>query len=98
MNNPQVVLSDFRMPDADGLAVLRVAHAHGATTMMITAYPDVELARQALRDGHISRFFVKPPQPVEMIQSIQRAVDELRATMARRAAFERAMHPGRSLE
>ena len=88
---PDVVLSDYRMPHVSGLDVVRHAHDAGvAATMMITAYPDVDLARRALLDGHIVRFFVKPPDPAQIAASVQSVVDDLRAGMTRQAAFDRA--------
>lgn len=88
---PDVVLSDHRMPRVSGLDVVRHAHEAGvAATMMITAYPDMDLARRALRDGRIVRFFVKPPDPAQIAASVQAVVDDLRAGMTRQAAFDRA--------
>jgi len=88
---PDVVLTDHRMPGPTGLDVVRHAHAAGAATMMITAYPDVDLARDALRQGHIVRFFIKPPDPATIAASVQAVIDDLRAGMTRAAAFERAV-------
>lgn len=92
---PDMVLADHRMPGATGLEVVRHAHAAGAATMMITAYPDLDLARDALRQGHIVRFFTKPPDPATIAASIQAVIDDLHGGMTREAAFERAVQAAR---
>lgn len=88
---PHIVLSDYRLPGASGLEVLRHAAYMGAhVNMMFTAYPDTDVATAALNSGRVTHFFVKPSQPRMLLLAIQDAVNQLLAGALREAAFERA--------
>ena len=91
---PQIVVADYLLPDADGLAVLQHAHRCGAATIMITAYPELEVALQALRTAHVVRFFTKPPNPELLIRSLQEVVEVIQCKQAWQTAFQRAMDAG----
>jgi DNA-binding NtrC family response regulator len=74
---PRVVISDLRMPDIDGLALLALAHEHfpGTAFLMITVEDDVALAVEAMRRGAID-YYVKPVPPEILVSSIQRALSD----------------------
>lgn len=57
----QAVISDLRLPGADGLAVLRAAKRadERTITIIITAYGSIETAVQAMKDG-ADDFITKP--------------------------------------
>jgi len=55
------MVADYRLPDSNGLAVLRDARAAGFAgwAILITAYPSRELAAQARTEGY-AHIFAKP--------------------------------------
>ena len=94
-----VVLTDMRLPGADGLAVLRAARERDPRTsvVLMTAYGSIETAVEAMRSGAFD--FLQKPVDLEQIElRVARAVEhrrliaevtELRAERdARRAAQE----------
>jgi DNA-binding NtrC family response regulator len=64
-----VVLTDLRLPGADGLAVLRAARKRGAQTRVVvmTAYATIEGAVQAMREGAAD--FVQKPFALDEVES-----------------------------
>ena len=58
---PDVVLSDVRMPDMDGIAFLKVLHerAPSVDVILMTAYDDMPTVVAAMREGAVE-FLVKP--------------------------------------
>jgi len=60
-----LILADYRMPAQDGLAFLVEAERNWPDTprIMMTAYPEAELAVNALQQAHVKRFLVKPIKP-----------------------------------
>ncbi len=74
---PRVVISDLRMPEIDGLALLALAHEHlpGTAFLMVTVEDDVALAVEAMRRGALD-YYVKPVPPEFLVDSIQRALSD----------------------
>ncbi|MCZ6464061.1 MAG: sigma-54 dependent transcriptional regulator [Proteobacteria bacterium] len=71
-----VVLSDLRLPGADGVAVLRAAHERDARTsvLLMTAYGTVETAVEAMRAGAYD--FVEKPLDLEQLElRVARAIE-----------------------
>jgi two-component system response regulator HydG len=74
---PTVVVCDLRMPDGDGLDVLRALRAAGnaAPFLLMTAYGTVPTAVQAMREGAWD-YVTKPFDPDEMKNLVLRALRE----------------------
>lgn len=68
-----IVLSDHRMPDGTGYDVLqRVRELDPAIgRLLMTGVPEVDLAKRALNEGGIDRFFTKPLDPDEVLEAIE---------------------------
>lgn len=74
------VLTDFHLPGLSGIDLLaRVRTSHASLpVVLMTAYPTVELAQRALRDGALD-LLVKPFQLGELDAALARAADRVRA-------------------
>jgi DNA-binding NtrC family response regulator len=74
-----VIVSDIRMPGADGLAVLREARARDpdAEVILMTAYATVPAAVDAIREGAYD-YLAKPFEPDEALLVVDRAIERRR--------------------
>jgi len=74
-----VVLLDLRMPDLDGMDVLRtIKHRWpDSEVVVITGYPSIESAKQALRLGAFN-YLTKPLGPDEVIKVANDAMNQKR--------------------
>ena len=72
---PDVVLCDLRLPDEDGLAVLRKVHAFAPATpfILMTAYATISTAIQAIREGAFD-YVTKPFDPEAVRTLVARAL------------------------
>ena len=79
---PGVVVTDMRLPGADGMAVIAEVQALDADVpvIMITGHGNVELAVEAIRNGAYD-FITKPFSPERLIEVVQRAMDKRRLTL-----------------
>ena len=75
-----IVITDIRMDEIDGLEVLDYIKSHSSDTkvIMITGYATVEVAREALAKGAFD-FIAKPFKPEDLRIIINKAVKELNA-------------------
>lgn len=73
-----IVVTDIRMEDIDGIEVLEKVKARSEQTkvIMITGYATVEMAREALGKGAFD-FIAKPFKPNDLRECIARAAKEL---------------------
>ncbi len=71
----EVIVTDLRMPDGDGLDVLRAAKTHcpDADVILLTAYAGWESAKEAMQLGAVD-YFEKGREPDELLHRIERAV------------------------
>jgi DNA-binding NtrC family response regulator len=93
-----VVVSDLRLPGADGVAVLRAARERDPRTsvLLMTAYGSIETAVEAMKNGAFD--FVQKPLDLEQLElrvargmahrRLLHEVTELRAEQAVRSASE----------
>jgi DNA-binding NtrC family response regulator len=70
-----LVVTDLRMPDGDGLDVLRAAKAHAPETevILLTAYAEWKSAKEAIRLGALD-YFEKGQEPDELYHRIDKAL------------------------
>ncbi len=79
---PGVVVTDMRLPGADGLTLIREAIDIDPElpVIMITGHGDVSLAVEAMRSGAYD-FIPKPFSPEHLVEVVQRALEKRRLTL-----------------
>ena len=73
-----VVISDFRMPQVDGVAVLNEARASCPMTMQIMLSGDAEAPAMSRAVPDLHRLILKPCDAVTLRQAIEHALDVAR--------------------
>ena len=71
------ILSDLRMPQTNGAELISYFRRQcpAIPVVVLTAYPDVELAVSLMRQG-VMDFLVKPVLPSELLAVVKRAVEQ----------------------
>jgi DNA-binding NtrC family response regulator len=78
-NDFDAVITDQKMPDGEGLAVLASAHENDPTlpVILLTAVASIELAVDSMRNGAFD-FLTKPFQPEAVRATVRRACERTR--------------------
>ncbi len=78
-HRPALVLTDLKLPDGDGFAVLRAAKDRDPDmpVIVMTAYGGVQEAVRAMREGALD-FLAKPIDPDHLQLSVARAIETRR--------------------
>ena len=73
----QVILTDEKMPDMNGLSFLRKARdiQPGTVNIMLTAYSDQNLAINAINSGLVYRYLIKPWDTDELCLTVRQAFE-----------------------
>ncbi|CAN5827120.1 sigma-54 dependent transcriptional regulator [soil metagenome] len=76
---PSLVLSDLRLPEGDGLGVLRAAKDIDADipVIVMTAFGSIEDAVRAMKEGALD-FLAKPVDPDHLLLLVHRALEQRR--------------------
>ncbi|MEP6944768.1 MAG: sigma-54 dependent transcriptional regulator [Acidobacteriota bacterium] len=87
-----VIISDVRMPDMDGIQLLRAVREAQPDlgVVLMTAYASVETAREAFKLG--ADDFIQKPFDIEELKLIVRKTLEKKALIDENRAFKRAQH------
>ena len=82
-----LVITDLKMPKVSGLDLVRHVRENFKDTevMMITGYPSIERAVNAIKTG-AEEFLAKPFTDEELLSAVQRVLDKLRARRTKRTA------------
>jgi signal transduction histidine kinase len=85
-----MILTDQRMPGLTGVELLEKASEirPDCVRMLITAYPDVNNAIQAINRGHVQRYIAKPFDSAELKVAIQQELEHLDLIRANRRLNE----------
>lgn len=88
-----LIVTDYRMPDMTGIELLRAARKVTPRTprILMTAYPDLDLALAAINDEGIENFVVKPFDPDTVIENVFAVLFGRRSEELRARSFARAM-------
>ena len=88
-----VLITDYRMPEQDGMKLLRVVrreHRH-LVRLMVTAYAETNVALAAINQGRVLRMLEKPLEDDTTREALREAL-----TIYRRQAMERALNESRA--
>jgi two-component system probable response regulator PhcQ len=74
-----VLITDYKMPGLDGLALVRRARLvrPDSIRMMLTGLGDYEVARNAINQGEVYRFMTKPLDDLELTVNTRLACEHL---------------------
>ena len=88
-----VILSDMRMPQMNGATFLREARslAPEAVRMLLSGQSDLNSAIDAINEGRIFRFLLKPCPPDALIEAIDAAVRQHQLVRAERDLLQRTL-------
>jgi response regulator RpfG family c-di-GMP phosphodiesterase len=88
-----VAVVDLRMPDMDGIEILRRIRRAAPETVRVlfSGYADMQAAMHAVNDGQVFRFLVKPCLPNVFVAAIEACVEQHRLIVAEREVLERTM-------
>jgi putative nucleotidyltransferase with HDIG domain len=77
---PVVIISDYMMPEMDGIAFLKLARARapGAVRILCTAAEDFRVALQAVNSGEVYRIISKPWHQQELLATVSQAAESSR--------------------
>jgi two-component system, NtrC family, response regulator HydG len=74
---PNLVITDFRLPDGNGLEVLETSNAFAQTipVILITSYSDIRIAVKAMKMGAFE-YITKPINPDELLVTVKEAISK----------------------
>ncbi|MCX7771169.1 MAG: sigma-54 dependent transcriptional regulator [Proteobacteria bacterium] len=73
--NPDVIILDIKLPDADGLALLKkISETKKIPVIVITAFHDMEMTIKAMKSGAFE-YICKPIDVIELKKAVDRAIN-----------------------
>ncbi len=89
-----LILTDERMPGMSGVELLEKVRAArpDCVRMLVTAYPDVANAIQAINRGHVNRYISKPFDSRELKLAVAQELEHLNVLRANRRLNDEMAH------
>ena len=86
---PQLIISDIRMPQMDGLEMAQqlVDQCPGVKIIFLTGYKEFEYAQKAISFG-VSEYILKPVDQEELLMAVKKLIDQIRSEEALEAERE----------
>lgn len=93
-NPVDLIVTDYKMPGMSGLEFLAEARkvARGVPRILMTAFPDLELAIRAVNEESIENFFTKPLEPAAVVDVVRGILEDRRSQEMRNRAFARSLN------
>ena len=87
------IISDYKMPGMNGLEFLQRAAKQAPSTprILVTAFPDLEIAIRAINEANIENFFTKPFEPDQVLNVVRQLLHEQRVQQMRDRSFARSL-------
>jgi YesN/AraC family two-component response regulator len=88
-----VIITDYKMPGMNGLEFLGRAQkkAPSIPRILVTAFPDLEIAIRAINEANIENFFTKPFEPEQVLNVVRTLLHEQRVHEMRNRSFARSL-------
>ncbi|HBF34353.1 TPA: hypothetical protein DDW35_07290, partial [Candidatus Sumerlaeota bacterium] len=87
---PSVVVSDFNMPEMNGIAFLTEVRSRcpDSVRIMLTGNTDLESAMQAVNEGNVFRFLTKPCPVENLMRALDAGIEQHRLIRAEKELLE----------
>lgn len=88
-----VIVSDYRMPNMDGIQFLSKARqiAPDTVRMMLTGQADLQVAIDAVNEGNLFRFLSKPCPTNAFVKALTAGVEQYKLVTAERELLEKTL-------
>lgn len=88
-----LIVTDYKMPGMNGLEFLAQASkvAPQVPRILVTAFPDLEIAIRAINEANIQNFFTKPFEPDQILKVMRVILYEQRAQQVRSRALSSSL-------
>ena len=88
-----VVVADLKMPKMDGIEFLkRVKEFYPETVrIMLTGHGDMDVAMEAINNGEVFRFLLKPTSQTQLINVLEAALKQYRLIRAEKEIMEKTL-------
>ena len=88
-----VVVSDFRMPQMNGVQFLSSARQISPDTVriLLTGQADIQATIGAVNEGNIFRFLTKPCENPKLIKALNSAIEQYQLVIAERELLDRTL-------
>lgn len=83
------IVSDYRMPGMDGLTLL---DATDIPRVLLTAYPDMDVAMKSFGETNVDAFLTKPFEAMEVLEIVGAILDGKWDATRRSRAIQRALN------
>jgi len=70
---PDLIITDYRLPDGNGMEILELCSKKNLKTILITNYSDIGIAVKAMKMGALD-YITKPINPDELLNTVKTAL------------------------